>query len=215
MSKSKNDNIIVLKLAISLVISIAYFGVVWLINRLMYKDFLYFCPKGAIISAFINCCLIMLGSFFINKNTIKWFKNKIKFFITVASIICCLLIPFLFSKSGTLADAYSIKKVNIFGDITQEYRYDDINNAKLFVKHGIEYDITFNSSDTIRIKSHEIIFLNNFLNGKNIVKFDKIISQKANIKVEPSIYMTQSNIKSFLIDKESFNYFNNIFENHY
>ena len=38
---------------------------------IIYNDYLYFCPKGSVIVAFINCCLIIFSSFLINKNTIK------------------------------------------------------------------------------------------------------------------------------------------------
>lgn len=193
-----------------------YFCAIWFLNRLVYNDCLYFCPKGSIVVAIINCYIIIIGSFLITKNTIKWLKaNKNKAIIIFTSIGCCLLVPFLFFKSGTVADESSIKKIDTFGNITQVYHYDDITKVEIGVKYGIQYDITFKSGDVVEILSHEVYLLNSFGNGENIVKFDKCVSKNVEKEIYQSIYMTPSNIRRFFTDKESFNYFNDIFKGYY
>lgn len=214
--KQKYDNYIVLKLAIFSIVAALYFCVIWFLNRLIYSDYLYFCPKSSLNIAFINCCLIIFSSFLINKNTIKWLKtNKTKMAVIFISIGCCLLIPFLLFKNGTLADGYSIKKIDVFGNVSKVYNYENITKVELGVQYGVQYDITFESGDTVEIKSHEVFRLNSFGNSKNIVKFDKTISKYLKKEIHYSTYMTPSNMRSYLTDKESYKYFENIFGGFY
>ena len=214
--KTKNDNYIVFKLAIFSVAAVLYFCIIWFLNRLLYNNYLYFFPKGSVIVAVINCCLIIFGSFLINKNTIKWLKaNKTKKTIIFVSIVCCLMIPFLFFKNGTVADEYSIKKIDVFGNVSKEYDYMEITKVELGVQYGIQYDITFESGEIVEILSHKVFRLNSFGNSKNIVEFDKIISKYSKKEIYYSTYITPSNMRSYLIDKESYDYFENIFSGYY
>lgn len=216
MAKQKNDNYIILNLAIFSVVAALYFCAIWFLNRLVYKDYLYFCSKSSVIVALINGCIIIFSSFLITKNTIKWIKqNKSRTSIIFATIGCCLLMPFLFFKSGTIADEHSIKKINSFGNVTQEYSYDDITKVELGVQYGIQYDITFESGKVMEILSHEVFLLNSFGNGKNIVEFDKLVSEHVEKEIYWTTYMTPSNVRRFFTDKDSFNYFNNIFKEYY
>ena len=214
--KQKDDNHIVINLAIFSVIAALYFCAVWFLNRLVYDDYLYFCPKDSIIVAFINSCLIILGSFLINKNTIKRIKsNKAKMTVIYVCIACCLLIPFLFFKNGTVADENGIKKIDAFGNVSKVYNYENITKVELGVQYGIQYDITFESGEVVEILSHKVFRLNSFGNSKNIVEFDKIISKHSKKEIYDSTYMTSSNMRSYLTDKESYGYFEDIFGRYY
>ena len=214
--KQENDNHIVLKLVTFLTIAILYFCFIWFLNRLIYNNYLYFCPKESVIVAVIDCCLIIFSPFLINKNTIKWLKlSKTKMTVIFVSIICCLIIPFCFFKSGTVADEYSIKKLDIFGNVTKEYIYEEITKIDLGVQYGIQYDITFESGEVVEILSHKVFRLNSFGNGKNIVEFDNIISKYSEKEIYYSTYITPANMHTYLTDKESYTYFENIFEEYY
>ena len=210
--KEKNDNLLVLQLAIFSVVGILYFCAVWFLNRLVYNDYLYFCPKASIIIAAINGTLIIFSSFLINKNTIKWLKsNTKKTTIIFLCVGCCLLIPFLFFKNGTVADRHSIKKIDAFGNVSKIYNYESITKVELWVHRGIEYDITFDSGEVINIHSHELR-LNSFSNGKNIVEFDKTISKYSKKEIyDSTYYATRFNMHWYLTDKESYEYFEEIF----
>lgn len=210
MKKQKNDNIILLKLALFVIIGALYFCAIWFLNRLIYKGALFFCPKGSINVALINASVIILSSFVITKNTIAWLKNnKRKTIIIITTFICCLLMPLLFLKSGTVGDEHSIKKINTFGNVTEEYIYNDITAIELSVRHGIQYDITFKSGEILSLASHEFL-LNNFGNGENIVKFDKIISKYATKEIYRSIELYPANVRRFFTDKEAYKYFDDI-----
>ena len=205
-----------IKLAIATIIGALYLCAVWFISRQMYRDCLYFYPKTSIILAFINCCIMLFGSFSITKKTTKWIKqNKSRMVIIFATIVCCLLMPFLFFKNGTVIDKNSIKKINCFGNTIQEYHYSDITKVKLGVQYGIQYTITFKSGEVIEVLSHEVISLNSFGNDKNIVKFDKLISEKAEKEIYWTTYLTPSNVRRFFKNDESLNYFDDIFNEYY
>ena len=209
-------NGIIINLAIFSVAAALYFCFIWFLNRLIYNGYLYFCPKGSVIVAFINCCLIIFGSFLINKNTIKWLKfNKTKMVGICVSVVCCLLIPFLFFRSGTVADENAIKKIDAFGNVSKVYNYENITKVELGVQYGIQYDITFESGEVVKILSHKIFRLNSFGNSKNIVEFDKIISKYSKKEIYDSTYMTSSNMRSYLADEESYRYFQDVFGGYY
>ena len=123
----------------------------------------------------------------------------------------CLLVPFLFLKSGTAADEHTIKKFDIFGNISKTYNYEDITKIEIGVQYGIQYDITFKSGEVVEIFSHDNFRLNSFGNSKNIVEFDKIISEYSKKEVYYTSYMTTDNMKYYLKDDESYGYFENIF----
>ena len=215
-TKPKNDNHIIINLAIFSCVAVLYFCFIWFLNRFIYNDYLYFCPKGSVIVAFINSCLIVLSSFLINKKTIKWLKsNKTKVTIIFVCIGCCLLVPFLFFKNGTVADEKSIKELDILGNVSKEYKYENITRIEQGVQYGIQYDITFESGEVVEILSHKVFRLNSFGSSQNIVEFDKIISKYSKKEIYDSTYMTPFNMHSYLADKESYEYFENVFGEYY
>lgn len=215
-TKQKNDNYILLTLAIFSVLAGLYFCAIWFLNRLVYDHYLYFCPKGSMIIACINGCLLIFGSFLINKNTIRWLKfNKTKMTVIFVCIGCCLLMPFLFFKNGTVADQNSIKKIDVFGNVSKVYNYENITKVELGVQYGIQYDITFESGEIVEIISHEMR-LNSFGNSKNIVEFDKIISKYSKKEIyDSTYYMTPLRMRQYLTDEESYRYFEDVFGGYY
>ena len=135
--------------------------------------------------------------------------------VICVSVVCCLLVPFLFFRSGTVADENAIKKMDVFGNVSKTYNYKNITKIELWVQHGIQYDITFESGEGVEILSHQVFRLNNFGNSKNIVEFDKIISKYSKKETYDSSRMTPSNMHSFLTDEESYKYFENVFGEYY
>ena len=134
--------------------------------------------------------------------------------VILVCISCCLSIPFLFFKNGTVADGNAIKKIDVFGNVSKVYSYENITKVELSVKYGIQYYITFESSEVVEILSHEVFRLNSFGNSKNIVEFDKIISKYSKKEID-STYTTPSNMRSYLTDKDSYSYFKDVFGGYY
>lgn len=67
--------------------------------------------------------------------------------------------PCLFFRSGTVADKYSIMKINSFGDVVEEYSYKDVTDAEISIKLGVQYEITFDTGDSIDIISHKTFLI--------------------------------------------------------
>lgn len=219
MAKKKNskyDHYIVLNLAISAIFTALYFCGIWFLNRLIYQDALFFCPKGSIIFAFFNCAVILIATLFLNKSSIKWWKaHKRKRLLLSAIGILLLLLPLLFMKSGTVADGNSIRKINSFGQVTHEYSYKDIEKVEFSVRFGLQYEITFQGKKPLLIRSHETFLLNGFGNAKNMVAFDQLISKNAEKEIYWDIYMTPNNVHRFIKEKEAIDYFDSFLKEYY
>lgn len=114
-------------------------------------------------------------------------------------------------KAGIVADEKYIIKTNVLGTPIERYSYSDIEAFKISVKYGVEYEITFNTNDTISLYSHEANFFNYFRNEKNIQVFDELLVNHAERTVYKSIYSTPQNLKNFFHQDKYYNYFNRIF----
>ena len=212
MKKQKNDNLIVLKLALFIIAAGLYFCGIWFLNRAVYPNALFFRPKGAMIAAFANGAILIFCAFFIGKKSIEWIKGrKRKAIPLLGAALCWLMLPLLFLKSGTVADGESIRKINAFGAVTEEYRYEEISRIEIFAKHGIEYEITFSGGEALWLASHEVFRLNSFGGEKKMVEFDRRISAYAEKEVYASIYSTPENLRQYLKDDAAYRYFEEIF----
>ncbi len=207
---SKN-NAILLKLLFFFLIAIVYLFIIIFLSRYIYRECIFFSPRATYIAAVINSSIIILCSFLISSRTLKWLRNY-NMKILVIILVCILLMyPIVFLKSGIVIDDEYIRKTNIFGVSKEKYSYSDVVTFEVSIKHGVEYDITFNSKNKINLYSHEMIFFNYFRNEKNLQTFDELLENHGERIVYKSIYSTPQNIKSFFRKKEYYNYFNQIF----
>jgi hypothetical protein len=68
--------------------------------------------------ALINSCLVFLSAYFINKKVIKLiFKNKIKMLALLIALLLITSLPIMFLRNCTIADEFSIRKINANGKI--------------------------------------------------------------------------------------------------
>lgn len=207
---SKN-NAILLKLAVGFIIAMAYLFIVVFSSRCVHRESIFFSPKITYITAVINSSIIILGSVLMSSGIIKWLKNYNKKFFIIIFIIIFLTYPIFFLKSGIVADEKYISKTNVFGTPIEQYSYSEVESFETSIKYGVQYEITFNSNNTISLYSHEMIFLNYFKSEKNIKIFDELLEQHAERKVYESIYSTPENLKNFFRKEKYYNHFNRIF----
>lgn len=132
--------------------------------------------------------------------------------ILIIILACIFLVyPIFFLKAGIVIDDEYICKTNICGISKEKYSYSDVSTFEISIKHGVEYDITFNSKNKINLYSHEMILFNYFRNEKNLQIFDELLEKHGERIVYKSIYSTPQNIKNFFKKNEYYNYFNQIF----
>ena len=180
-------------------------------SRLIYQECLFFSPKITYITACINSSIIVLCSFLASSKIIEWFKNSNKKVFIIILLCVFLIYPLFFLRSGVIADENHISKKNIWGNSIETYSYSDVEKYEISVKYGIQYDIIFDSENSITLYSHELIILNYFKNEKNLQTFDKLLEKNAKRTVYKSIYSTPNNLKYFFREKEYYSYFNRIF----
>ena len=188
-----------------------YLFIIVFSSRYIYRECLFFSPKITYITAVINSSILILSSFLISSATIKWLKKNNKRILIIVLICLFLIYPIFFFKAGIVVDDKYIYKNNIWGNSTEKYSYSDVTDFEISVKYGVEYDIKFNSQNTINLYSHEMILINYFRNEKNILIFDKLLEEHAERIVYKSIYSTSQNLKYFFRKDKYYNYFNHIF----
>lgn len=191
--------------------AMAYLFIILFFSRYIYRECIFFSPKITYITAVINSSLIILCSLLISSRTLKWLRNYNKKIIIIFFICIFLIYPIFFLKAGIVVDNEYIRKTNIFGASKEKYSYSDVATFEISFKHGVEYDITFNSKNKINLCSHEMILFNYFRNEKNLQTFDKLLEKNGERKVYKSIYSTPQNIKRFFRKSKYYNYFNQIF----
>lgn len=200
------------KVIFGFLISIIYFCLMILLTKVVYQDCLYYESFVYGCTLLVNIPIIFGFVLFVKKESLKKIKRKVLATIIVVLILCY---PIIFLKCGTIANDTSIQKKNIFGKTTQALYYKDIESIEISIRHGIQYDIDFMSGDNVLLTSDELIIVNNFTSDENMMKFDKIISQYAKKHVWKDEYLTKNNIKRFIDDNVTFEYFDNFFREYY
>ena len=216
--KKPDDDNVLLRTGVCLLIAIVYSCIMRFFCRTAYSDVLYFESMGADIAIGINVFIIILFISF-DKSFYCWFFKKTKRAIIAAFVVAAFaLYPLLFSNIGTIADETSIQKKNIFGNTTEEYLYSDIESVRMLSRHGIEYDITFDDGETLDITSQSLPVFNQFSNGENLIKFDKLMDGYADKEIyiqEMYEWRTEYNYfrRRCFFDEKTARYFEQQFKN--
>ena len=214
--KKDNDNHLVLKLSVSLVVAYLYFLGICFLSRYSYPNCLFFDPGFALFPAFLTSCVIVFCSFIVTTRMNVWLKaNKKRLIIIIVILAILFVFPIAFLKSGICADEKGIYKKNLFGETVREYAYSDIIDFEITVYYGIQYDIKFYSDETLSLISHQIIVFNAFENDYNMMMFDKILAQHAERNIGYSYRIFPENTRRFFRDEEVFQYFDQIFKQSY
>lgn len=152
-----------------------------IIPRIYYSnnmEALFFC--SSILEVAFPICLVLSLIILVVLKGIREFsvnKNKSGISIILKIVLCILLIlPYGFMNSGLLADEESIKYTNVYGDVTNEYHYSDIQKCVMLNdRQGITYFLYFKNNRMIKIDEGANILYPRFRNDKNLVYFNKII----------------------------------------
>lgn len=200
------------RLIFSLFLGFIYFFVICILRRSFFKDVLYYFPRLSLIMALINSCLVFLSAYFINKKVIKLiFKNKIKMLALLIAFLLITSLPIMFLRNCTIADEFSIRKINANGKITEKYDYADIDFVEVSIRYGLQFYICFNNGKNIFICSHELNGLNNFRDSSNIIKFYELMLNKP-MKIHYEDSWRLSSYGWSKSDKEAINYFEKVFQ---
>ena len=179
----KNSGTLIIWLKIICVLSfwvVYYFGIHFL-SRIVHSEFYFVVPFTSRLLSMIGCFVFCLIVIVFSKKTARQMKNKNKItYIVLTICIAIILSPFAFINSATVADDYAIKKINMWGATTKEYRYEEITNCDFYTipyRTGYQYEISFKDGSDFVLFSHEAA-VNNFGNKENIIRFNKAISTK-------------------------------------
>lgn len=214
--KTKEENFNFFRIFLGFLLSAMYCIVAFLLSKIVYNDYLYFKPVVYVVLIMVIAFIIFATTFLIKKeHIVKMIKSIKSRFIVCGVVIVTLCFPILFIKCGTVADDVSIQKKNIFGNTTQALYYEEIKSIEVSVRRGIQYEIEFETNDKIVLFSDELIVIKNFKTDENLMQFDKAISQYAKKTVWNDEYLTQKNIRRFIKNQESFNYFDDFFSQYY
>lgn len=182
MKKEQNGNdyipikVALLKILIVLILGGLYYLGIEFFARTIYSDFLYVAPTVSRVLASFGFAIIIFVVMAFNKNLLKKIKSKNK--ITYLILSCSLIViisPFLFLKSVTVADECSLRKINAFGTVTKEYKYEEITKCDFYdlvTKEGYQYEITFNNKDSFILRSQF-----NFKTEEDVLKFNQALSR--------------------------------------
>lgn len=175
---------------------------------------LYFASQPFAISLLVSCFFLTVFVIaFPVRRAGKWFRShkKTTCLLTTVSILI-LVFPALWIRCGVLADSNGIRKTGVFGQTKQEYPYRTIQQIEVSVKYGIQYDITFENSETVFLAS-ALYGTRPFENDENMIAFDQAISQYSQKYIDPSqiVWMDSDNIRRFFKTEEGFSYFDHDF----